>query len=255
MSLQRYTSPPSSVASNAEGEPKELFVMIFRVFSSAALLVAVSSIVTACASAPDAHDGVASSEDDLKKSAAIFACTTDSDCVAVPTEECCPSGRLTAINKHKKHSYETAYACKHKPKTCPLFLIDDTRVAQCGAANKCEMVAIEDIACGGFMADPHECPSTHHCVSGIAIHRNPDVPGICVPNTCIQNVMCATDQHFDTTLCQCVDGAPADDAGAPEACGGIAGIQCQNGGTCVDDPSDSCDPNNGGADCPGICTP
>lgn len=36
-------------------------------------------------------------------------------------------------------------------------------------------------------------------------------------------------------------------------CGGIAGIQCENGQICVDDPSDSCNPNNGGADCSGMC--
>ncbi len=38
-------------------------------------------------------------------------------------------------------------------------------------------------------------------------------------------------------------------------CGGIAGIQCDAGQECVDDPSDSCDPLNGGADCSGMCVP
>jgi hypothetical protein len=37
-------------------------------------------------------------------------------------------------------------------------------------------------------------------------------------------------------------------------CGGIAGIQCKNPNEiCIDDPNDNCDPNNGGADCGGIC--
>ncbi|RYZ04602.1 MAG: hypothetical protein EOO73_23485 [Myxococcales bacterium] len=40
---------------------------------------------------------------------------------------------------------------------------------------------------------------------------------------------------------------------APAFCGGIAGIPCAEGETCVDDPSDDCDPKNGGADCGGIC--
>jgi hypothetical protein len=35
-------------------------------------------------------------------------------------------------------------------------------------------------------------------------------------------------------------------------CGGFAGFKC-NGGKCVDDPTDACDPKNGGADCMGIC--
>ncbi len=39
-----------------------------------------------------------------------------------------------------------------------------------------------------------------------------------------------------------------------QMCGGIAGFLCPEGQICVDDPSDSCDPANGGADCIGICT-
>ncbi len=41
--------------------------------------------------------------------------------------------------------------------------------------------------------------------------------------------------------------------GTKKMCGGIAGIQCEEGQDCVDDPSDSCDPMNGGADCSGMC--
>jgi hypothetical protein len=36
-------------------------------------------------------------------------------------------------------------------------------------------------------------------------------------------------------------------------CGGFAGFGCAEGSTCVDDPNDSCDPEQGGADCGGIC--
>lgn len=36
-------------------------------------------------------------------------------------------------------------------------------------------------------------------------------------------------------------------------CGGIAALPCDAGQECVDDPTDSCDPDNGGADCGGIC--
>ncbi|MCE3256784.1 MAG: hypothetical protein K0Q64_867 [Nitrobacter vulgaris] len=36
-------------------------------------------------------------------------------------------------------------------------------------------------------------------------------------------------------------------------CGGIANIPCPKGENCEDDPSDTCDPTKGGADCPGIC--
>lgn len=37
------------------------------------------------------------------------------------------------------------------------------------------------------------------------------------------------------------------------ACGGFAGLSCPDNLTCVDDPSDSCDPDQGGADCIGMC--
>jgi hypothetical protein len=38
-------------------------------------------------------------------------------------------------------------------------------------------------------------------------------------------------------------------------CGGLAGLPCPDGFVCVEDPSDSCDPVAGGADCSGICLP
>ncbi|MCH9697591.1 MAG: Kazal-type serine protease inhibitor domain protein [Gammaproteobacteria bacterium] len=41
--------------------------------------------------------------------------------------------------------------------------------------------------------------------------------------------------------------------GDNQLCGGIAGLQCPKGLMCIDDPKDNCDPNNGGADCSGIC--
>ncbi|MCY1075688.1 hypothetical protein [Archangium lansingense] len=37
------------------------------------------------------------------------------------------------------------------------------------------------------------------------------------------------------------------------SCGGFAGFACPKGQLCLDDPSDDCDPDRGGADCIGIC--
>ncbi|KAF7507109.1 hypothetical protein GJ744_010922 [Endocarpon pusillum] len=37
------------------------------------------------------------------------------------------------------------------------------------------------------------------------------------------------------------------------SCGGFAGLHCPRGKVCVDDPRDSCDPRQGGADCIGTC--
>ena len=48
--------------------------------------------------------------------------------------------------------------------------------------------------------------------------------------------------------------APALTAAPPgQFCGGIAGIPCPEGFVCVDVPGDRCDPDQGGADCPGRC--
>lgn len=40
----------------------------------------------------------------------------------------------------------------------------------------------------------------------------------------------------------------------PFACAGFLGIACPGDYVCVDDWRDSCDPKNGGADCPGVCS-
>jgi hypothetical protein len=45
----------------------------------------------------------------------------------------------------------------------------------------------------------------------------------------------------------CVDPASA------TRCAGFVGLTCPSGQVCLDDPTDSCDPQNGGADCSGFC--
>ena len=74
--------------------------------------------------------------------------------------------------------------------------------------------------------------------------------GQCIDNTCECSgalVLCAAGTVFneDPNVCEC---EPVD-----TFCGGIAGIPCPGAGMCVDDPDDDCDPENGGADCGGIC--
>ncbi len=47
----------------------------------------------------------------------------------------------------------------------------------------------------------------------------------------------------------------SENSSSKKMCGGIAALPCDTGYSCVDDPSDSCDPANGGADCGGVCLP
>lgn len=50
-----------------------------------------------------------------------------------------------------------------------------------------------------------------------------------------------------------MQGTSSNSSLAHALCGGIAAIPCPTGFECVDDPTDGCDPANGGADCSGIC--
>ncbi|KAK6065036.1 proteinase inhibitor kazal [Seiridium cupressi] len=80
--------------------------------------------------------------------------------------------------------------------------------------------------CGGKVIDPQVCPDGYQCVEPDP--RKPgvtDLPGICLPDK-------------------------------PVMCGGIIGEECfSTTGTakCYDWPRDDCDPNQGGADCIGVC--
>lgn len=86
--------------------------------------------------------------------------------------------------------------------------------AQC-QANKCVAVAAKDIACGGHTISPHVCPARYVCEGKQMAY---DAPGSCT-----------------------------------KRCGGFAGFACDGSDICVDDPNDECNPNNGGADCMGVC--
>jgi hypothetical protein len=105
--------------------------------------------------------------------------------------------------------------------------------------------------CGGIAGIP--CPGAGKCVDDPSDSCDPnnggaDCGGIC---QCLP-IPCPSNAPFnsDPAVCACANIPPPP---PPVHCGGIAGIQCPGGGRCVDDPSDGCDPNNGGADCGGIC--
>jgi hypothetical protein len=73
----------------------------------------------------------------------------------------------------------------------------------------------------------------------------------CGPRYCL--MYCAVNDPFCCGPSTCQPKAPP----PPPAkqCGGFAGIPCGANEECVDDPTDSCDPKNGGAECGGICQP
>ena len=87
-------------------------------------------------------------------------------------------------------------------------------------------------------------------------------PVECGPTTCARGQVCCNESCGICTppggFCTqqfCGDPDPGPEPMPPSgpSCGGIAGIPCAGAATCVDDPSDDCDPENGGADCGGVC--
>lgn len=106
-------------------------------------------------------------------------CQRDSDCVAVSKGGCCPNGTNVAVSLGAETDYATANACTVTPHpVCPFAVILDRRVAECShVTNHCEMVAPEDIACGGNLATAHACPDGYTCQLVVG---HADRPGRCV---------------------------------------------------------------------------
>jgi hypothetical protein len=93
-----------------------------------------------------------------------------------------------------------------------------------------------EATCGGGEPDPSLCMTNSQCGAG----------QICDHSECMSG---CKDGGICPAVCygQCVEAPP------PAQCGGFAGLPCPGGKVCIDDPGDDCDPNNGGADCGGIC--
>lgn len=157
-------------------------MFIKSAFSFATLCALACLGVAACSASTDAASEEPASEiqdQELRKS--ITGCAVDSDCVAVPRGGCCHNGFNEAVNKHRTKAYENATKCTlNPPPMCPMFLVHDTRVAQCDSGSKqCKMFAVDEIKCGGFIMNAHQCPTGTAC-SHIGV--NPDVGGKCVPD-------------------------------------------------------------------------
>ena len=126
----------------------------------------------------------------------------------------------------------------------------------CHTADDC----INPQDCTRCTDDSLSCPQAE-CVNGMCTVKPPLCPG---PTECSADADCAIPEicsmcpngAFSCPQAQCQNGVCiALYPGCPDAetCGGIAGVPCPPGFTCVDRPGDDCDPNQGGADCEGVC--
>src|SRR5262245_19236890 len=90
-----------------------------------------------------------------------------------------------------------------------------------------------------LLPDRHSAPDSFHSQEGFMSIRLISC-GALILGAALLGTSCAPTADAQQTSAEekTADGA---------FCGGIAAIQCPEGYTCVDDPSDSCDPAQGGA--------
>src|SRR5262249_42737880 len=135
--------------------------MVTKIFGLGAVAFALSIFGAGCSVEAASND--ATSEDELRSASRFQSCHVDADCVAVPKAGCCQNGWLEAVNKDKTDAYSHSVVCNEMI-ACPRYVVQDTRVAECNTGtNKCEMVAVDQIACGGFVRNPHKCPDGYSC--------------------------------------------------------------------------------------------
>jgi hypothetical protein len=126
--------------------------------------------------------------------------------------------------------------------------------ADCGGICSCEQSAVSCPADSKFDGSPSVCACVPvkpvcppvckiACPYGNVLDASGCPTCSCNPDPCAA-VLCMTGTRCDAG--KCVPTGPS--------CGGITGKACPGFGKCVDDPSDSCDPARGGADCGGVCS-
>jgi hypothetical protein len=219
--------------------------------------------------------------------AAGSECQADSDCPQLDVAcSICPAGTAACpasfcVNGRCEVSYPSCpppITCSGEADACkPGYVCADDPNDRCdpgqGDSGCPETCIPEEMprACGGVAGET--CPEGWVCTDSPNDGCDPDAsgadcPGVCEPAPtpeCQSDEECprilapctaCPDGSFACPVSYCRDGrceAVIESCPNPGFCGGIAGFPCLPGYTCVDDPGDDCDPEQGGADCGGIC--
>ena len=159
---------PITLPANAEAGADAASLTTGAIDASTVLAAAIGDSGVDAASIdtrPDASKDAASDASDAQ-SRDFYSCAADIDCIAVPKVGCCSNGYKEAVNKESATAYAQSFTCPTPNQMCPHYILNDTRVPECnGGTHKCEMVAIDQIKCGGLGPSPHVCPSDHRCVT------------------------------------------------------------------------------------------
>lgn len=136
---------------------------------------------------------------------------------------------LSALTLSLAHASDLGRACGRKIAPCSADMTCVPTKPSCANLNTCPgtcQFTNTYPSCGGHRANPATCRKDEVCLDD---PRTPescgqacDAPGICLPKVEVQ-------------------------------CAGFVGKQCPKGLFCYDKPHDGCDPENGGADCGGVC--
>lgn len=217
-----------------------------------AIALLISTPFAGCAVSPDAETSDQVTQDEtrtrLGKADALGSCEVDgkSYCGGKSDQECWCDAKCA----------EYGDCCADVQDSCDIDPNDDADECKvgsddCGPGAECAP-GICKMFCPGDLNDccaPNQCVPTDTCAAQ---------GGICLSSPIDVTFPAKCEADFDMVTASGTCGAVNQTCCIEKTvdiieCGGFAGLQCPDGLACVDYPDDDCDPNNGGADCGGMC--